>query len=80
MSQLKVRTPSNHSGFLKIFIHSFIHSFIYSFIHSFIHERHTERGRDTDRGRSRLPTGSLMRDSIPGPWDHHLSQTQMFIH
>ena len=32
-----------------------------------IHERHTERGRDTGRGRSRLAAGSPMRDSIPGP-------------
>ena len=28
--------------------------------------RDTERGRDTDRGRSRLLTGSPMRDLIPG--------------
>ena len=28
----------------------------------FIHERHTERGRDTGRGKSRLPAVSLMRD------------------
>ena len=33
----------------------------------FIHEGHRERGRDTGRGRSRLPTGSPMWDSIPGP-------------
>ena len=33
----------------------------------FIHERHTQRGRDIDRGRSRLLTGNLMWDSIPGP-------------
>ena len=33
----------------------------------FIHER----GRDTGRGRSRLPAGSPMQDSIPGPWDHN---------
>ena len=30
----------------------------------FIHERHRERGRDTARGRSRLPTWSLIWDSI----------------
>ena len=29
-------------------------------------ETHRERGRDTGRGRSRLHTGSRMRDSIPG--------------
>ena len=29
-----------------------------------------ERGRDIGRGRSRLLTGSLMWDSIPGPGSH----------
>ena len=29
--------------------------------------RDTERGKDTGRGRSRLPMGSSMWDSIPGP-------------
>ena len=29
--------------------------------------RHTERDRDPGRGRSRLFTGSPMRDLIPGP-------------
>ena len=37
----------------------------------------TERSRDIDRGRNRLPAGSPMWDSIPGPWDHTLSQRQM---
>ena len=32
----------------------------------FIHERHTEKGRDIGRGRSRLPAASQMWDSIPG--------------
>ena len=32
--------------------------------------RNTQRGRDTGRGRSRVPAGNLMRDSIPGPRDH----------
>ena len=36
----------------------------------FIHERHRNRGRDIRRGRSRLPAGNLMWDSIPGPQDH----------
>ena len=44
---------------------------------SFMHKRHTERGRDIDRGRSRLPMGSPMQDLIPGPRDHHLSQRQI---
>ena len=32
-----------------------------------IHERQTERGRDTGRERSRLLTGSPMRDRAPNP-------------
>ena len=39
--------------------------------------RDTWRDRDISRGRSRLPVGSPMRDSISGPWDHDLSQRQM---
>ena len=35
---------------------------------------HTERGRGI--GRSRLPMGNPMWDSIPGPQDHNLSQRQ----
>ena len=31
-----------------------------------------ERGRDTGRGRNRLPAGSLTWDSIPGLQDHAL--------
>ena len=36
----------------------------------FIHERHTEKSRDTGRGRSRLPTGNPMWDLTPELWDH----------
>ena len=32
--------------------------------------RDTVRGRDLDRGRSKFPVGSVMRDSILGPRDH----------
>ena len=39
--------------------------------------RDTEKGRDIGRGKSGLLAGSLMQDSIPGPWDHALSQRQM---
>ena len=39
-----------------------------------------ERGRDTGRGRSWLPTGILMWDSIPGPWDHGPNQKQTVNH
>ena len=35
-----------------------------------------ERGRDTGRGRSRLPAGSPMRDSIPCPQDQALGRRQ----
>ena len=38
--------------------------------------RHTERGRDTGRGRSRLHVGSPTWDSIPGLQDHILGQRQ----
>ena len=31
-------------------------------------ERERERERDIGRKRRRLPLGSLMQDSIPGPW------------
>ena len=41
----------------------------------FFHERHMEKDRGFfSRGRSRLPVGSLMWDSNPGPWDQDLSQ------
>ena len=42
--------------------------------------RDTKRGSDIGRGRSRLPVGSLMQDSIPGPRDHDLSRMQMLNH
>ena len=45
----------------------------------FIHERHRERVRDMGR-RSRLPMGSWMQDSIPGPRNHDLGERQMLNH
>ena len=33
-----------------------------------------QRGRNIGRGRSRLPVGSPMPDSIPGPQDHTLGR------
>ena len=42
--------------------------------------RDIEKGRVTGRGRSRLPMGSLMRDSIPGPRDHDLSRRLTLNH
>ena len=56
------------------------HYVYFSRFYLFIHERRTERGRDTGRGRSRLPVGSPMRDSIPGPWGHTLSRRQALNH
>ena len=38
----------------------------------FIHERHTERGKDTGRGRSRLPMGNPM-STRPQTQDNTLS-------
>ena len=48
--------------------------FVYSW------ETHIERGRDTGRGRSRLPVGILVWDLILGTSDHDLSQRQMLNH
>ena len=42
--------------------------------------RDTERGRDIGKASSRLPAGNLMQDSVPGPWDHNLSQRQTLNH
>ena len=59
---------------LQVFFFFFIKDFIYLLM------RDRERGRDIGSGRRRLPTGSLMWDSIPGLWDHDLSQRQMLNH
>ena len=37
----------------------------------------TERSRDVGRGESRLPKRSPVWDSIPGLWDHNLSQGRL---
>ena len=54
----------------KVNCYCFIAAFFWRRFYLFINERHRERGRDTDKGRSRLPVGSRMQDSIPGPRDH----------
>ena len=59
-------TKLRPSHFLKKYI-----LFIYSW------ETESEKSRDIGRGRSRLPTGSLMWDSIPRLQDHALSWRQM---
>ena len=68
-------------GSLQTFDPCGIFIFIYFFKKIlFTHKRHRKRGRDIGRGRSRLPVGSLMQDSIPGPQDHDLSQKQTLNH
>ena len=52
----------------------FFKRFIYLFM------RDPERGKDTGRGRNRLPVGNLMHDSIPGPGEQDLSRRQMLNH
>ena len=52
----------------------------YESVCSFIYLWHRGRGRDIGEGRSRLPSGSLMNDSISGPQDHDLSQRQTLNH
>lgn len=42
--------------------------------------RDTVREADIGRGRNRLPVGSPIQDSIPGPWDHDLSHAQALNH
>ena len=42
--------------------------------------RDTQRGRDTGRGRIRLPAGNPRWDWVPGPQDHALSQRQALNH
>ena len=46
------------------------------FLRFYLFIRHTEREADIGRGRSRFLAGSPMRDSIPRPWDHDLSQRE----
>ena len=48
--------------------------FFLSFLYLFM------RDTETGRGRSSLSVWSLMWDSIPGPWDHDLSQRQALNH
>ena len=60
--------------------HVFTVTFLFFLKDLFIHERHRKRGRDTGRGRSRLPVGSPMWDWIPGPRDHAKAAAQPLTH
>ena len=42
----------------------------------FMRDTHREAEIEAEGERSRLPLGSLMRNWIPGPRDHDLSQRQ----
>ena len=53
-------------------LHECIQFFFKDLIYLFM--RDTEKGRDTGRGRSRLPAGTPKWDWIPGPQDQALSQ------
>ena len=46
--------------------------FFKDFIYLFMRDTERERGRDTDKGRSRLHVGSPMWDLYPGLQDHAL--------
>ena len=56
--------------------------FLFVFIILFVYSWETQRGRDTGKGRSRIPAGSPMQDSNPGSQDRcDLSQdTQPLRH
>ena len=54
---------------------SYCAEYFFKRFYLFIHERHRERQR-----KKQAPTGSPMQDSIPGPWNHYLSERQMLNH
>ena len=55
-------------------------TFFKDFIYLCMRDTQREAGSNIGRGRSRLPAGSPMWDSIPRPWDHALSQKQLLNH
>ena len=54
--------------------------FFFKILFIYLLMTHTEKGKDTGRGRSRLHVGSLMWDSILGLQDHALSLRQALNH
>ena len=54
--------------------------FVLKILFIYLFMRHRETGRDLGRGRNRLPAGTPIQDSIPGPWDHDLAQRQALNH
>ena len=84
-THIHIYTISLHKLFLEdqnklVFIELILS--VYSFFKTilFIYSWERERGREIGRGRSRLPSGSLMWDSISGLQDHALSQRQVLNH
>ena len=76
-----IKTSEAMNIILHVFSWTYEHiSFFFNDLFIYSSETHRERGRDTGRGRSRLPAGSLMRSSILGPQDHNLSQRRTFNH
>ena len=76
MIKKKTKNKSYHSPTSKCLISS-----LYIFKKDlFTHERHTERGRDIGRGRSRPPVEIPMWDLILEPCDHDRSHRQMLNH
>ena len=69
-STARLLNPDFDAYIQMILAHQFLH-LLFSF-YLFIYFLFM-RGRDIGRGSSRLPMGSLMWDSIPGPRDHDLS-------
>ena len=60
--------PLRHPGALSEYIYTLeevrvlIYIVLFLFLRFYLFMRNTQRGRDTDKGKSRLPVGSLMWD------------------
>ena len=54
----------NHTVWADVFVWTIFFRF---FIYSFMRDTEREKGAETGRGRTRLPTGSMIWDSIPNP-------------
>ena len=72
------------SSWVSFFFHHEFHKSFFKRFYLFIHESHRKRGRDTGRGRSRLPARSpmwhLIQDSGITPWAEPKADTQLLSH